>query len=198
MLTRATTLDTPRRLAVAACVGLFAALFAPWLSQTAVTRGLHGTLRLHQTMTGWQSLSVSALVALVVALALPAVLLGGAARPRPRARRRLEGTIAAAGGALTAITLIWTLAAHEGSRTAGPATLSDGVGWGVVLALVCAVALVACGAGMLRAAASPSRTHASTPAPAPASAPVATGGGGARTPIRTGAARTRTARSRPR
>jgi hypothetical protein len=120
-------------------------------------------------------------------LALPvcAALLGGVARPREGARRRLEGTIVATGGALTTLTTLWTLAAHEGSHASGPATVHDAVGWGLVLALACALALVALGGWMLRAA----------PMASPARAPARRGSAATRPPLRTGATRTRTARS---
>jgi hypothetical protein len=141
-----------RLLGLLACAGLLISLFCPWLSQTAISHGLHGSLRLRQTMSGWQALSVTAAVTLVVSLLVPVLW----ALPRLPQRRR--GAIAAGGATLAALALIWTIAAHEGSRTVGPARIHDGIGWGVVLALVCALALLAAG---LWTARTPRRTGAS-------------------------------------
>lgn len=171
-------LGADRRLACGAALGLFVTLFLPWYSQTVTAHGVSGTLALHATLSGWQALSVVGVVVLLASIGVPVWLLGHAARWRRLAAAhhlratRVDGFVLQFVGLLCVVATAIGMIDHAGSTDGALARTSSGIEWGLVLALVCAVALMALGVRTKAAADAEGRAQAggAEPVRAPAQA----------------------------
>ena len=156
-------MDRPRYLALLASAGLLASLFAPWYGETVTAHGLSGPRRLSESFTGWDALSAVGLACVAIAVIVWGLLFvrsgtvvsGLGADGRRAARARADGLLVSLAGLTGTVWLLVKLADHPGATAnAVGATTTVSIRWGVVLALLFAVALV--GLGAMIAGAAPS------------------------------------------
>ncbi|MFZ0386667.1 MAG: hypothetical protein WAL22_13460, partial [Solirubrobacteraceae bacterium] len=153
-------LRTPRQmhgrrvLAAAAAAGLLVSLFAPWYRETVVAPGVTGLRMLTLTRSGWQALSATELLILVVAVLTLLVLIvmpAGDQQPDPPDRPRLSGAVVAALGAIAFVVVLARLATAPGTTKHGLDETMVAIRWGIFLALACSAALTAAGLRLIRA-----------------------------------------------
>ncbi|HEY3775440.1 MAG TPA: hypothetical protein VGL69_20725 [Solirubrobacteraceae bacterium] len=141
-----------------AAIALPISMLAPWYTLHVSARGIHGFA---QQLTGWDELSTSAIVCVIVAAAVCALIVlravlrvsGLGAEARRAARTRVDGALIAAAGLLCVVMLLSTALAPP-SIAAGAVAVSihTGVRWGVLLTLAIAAVLTALGVQMIAAA----------------------------------------------
>jgi hypothetical protein len=145
------TLPGERRLAAAAAIGLFVALFLPWYQQTVVVAGKSSGLEAASvSLTGWGAFSfVEAAVLLVAAAVL--TLLFQRAEGRAFHLPGGDGWVITAAGVWACALVIWRIFDKPGTSNHGQFTTTSGIEWGIFVALAVA-GLLAYAGSRIRAA----------------------------------------------
>jgi hypothetical protein len=145
------TLQREQRLAALAALGLFVSMFLPWYSKT-VTGVEHGVAKAAQTsLTAFQAFSFVEAAVLLVSAGVLAMLFA-------RAERRSfqlpggDGLIVMIAGGWTAVLIFYRLLDKPGLHGNQRFTATEGVQWGIFIALLVALGLLYSG-GRMRAAA---------------------------------------------
>jgi hypothetical protein len=165
-------LPRERRLAAFAALGLFVAMFLPWYQRQFFTVVSGKPVPASDTLTAWGAFSfVEAAVLLVAAGVL--MLLFQRAEGRAFHLPGGDGGVITAAGVWTSVLVIWRIFDKQGGHTAGQDVVTNGIEWGIFVALGVAIFLTYAGT-RIRAAHRPEPPLPAEAAPAPAS-PAPTG-----------------------
>jgi hypothetical protein len=152
-------LDSEQRLAAGVSVGLFVSMFLPWYGKTD-TLVVHDTARTTQTsLSAFAAFSFVEAAVLLVSAAVLAMLFARAER-RDFQLPGGDGLIVMLAGGWTALLIFYRLLDKPSLKSTERITATEGVEWGIFIALLLAIGLVYAG-GRMRAAkhASPKRSR---------------------------------------
>jgi hypothetical protein len=142
-----------RRLAAAACAGLFLTLFLPWYQETVFAHGVAALRSASSSLTGWGAFSfVEAAVLLVAASVL--VLLFVRAEGRAFHVPGGDGGVITAAGLWTCGLIVWRIFDKQGTSRQGQIAYTSGIEWGIFVALAVG-ALLAYAGSLIRLAHEP-------------------------------------------
>ena len=142
-----------RRLAAAACAGLFLTLFLPWYQETVFANGVAALRSASSSLTGWGAFSfVEAAVLLVAASVL--VLLFVRAEGRAFHVPGGDGGVITAAGLWTCALIVWRIFDKQGTSRQGQIAYTSGIEWGIFVALAVG-ALLAYAGSLIRLAHEP-------------------------------------------
>jgi len=127
-------LPPERRLAAAACGGLFLSLFLPWYQETVIARGVTSLRSVSASFTGWGAFSFVEAAVLLVAVSVLGLLF---ARAEGRAFHVPggDGGVITAAGAWTCLLIVWRMFDKQGTSGHGQVATTSGIEWGIFVAL---------------------------------------------------------------
>ena len=137
-----------QRLCGLAALALFVAMFLPWFGEKGVASSKPGSpLVVSLSLSAFDVFGLTEVVVLLVSLGVLVLLF---VRGEGRASRSpgSDGALICAGGGLSALLILYRMFAKPSS---GQASVSVGIGWGIVLALVAAAWLTSSGLALRRA-----------------------------------------------
>jgi len=148
-------MDPEQRLAAAVAVGLFVSMFLPWYGKTD-TVVVHDAAKTTQTsLTAFAAFSFVEAAVLLVSAGVLAMLFARAEQ-RDFALPGGDGLIVMLAGGWTALLIFYRLLDKPSLTASERVTATEGVEWGIFIALLLAMGLVYAGARM-RAAMRPAR-----------------------------------------